>query len=104
MVQIQVLQKPLVVDLEDVQDRPQESEPPSLTSIRIREQVNKKKGSSLRGLMIVGTALLVVMLVSRTVWMKNFWMREGLDKNIQIIELAPAGFGHEVGKIGEVTR
>ena len=72
MVKIQVLQKPQVVDVEDVQDLPQESEPPSFTSIQIREHVNKKKVSSLRGLMIVGTALLVVMLVSRTVWMKNF--------------------------------
>ena len=98
MVQIQVLQKPQVVDVEDVQDVPQVMEPASYTTLQIRERVDKRKMSSLRSLVMVGTALMVLALVSRTVWMRQFWGKDGLEKSIQLVELVPEGFGHEVGR------
>eukprot|EP00090_Calanus_glacialis_P020583 TRINITY_DN31737_c0_g1_i1.p1 TRINITY_DN31737_c0_g1~~TRINITY_DN31737_c0_g1_i1.p1 ORF type:complete len:164 (-),score=40.63 TRINITY_DN31737_c0_g1_i1:111-578(-) len=96
MVQIQVLQKPQVVDVEDVQDVPQVMEPASYTTLQIRERVDKRKMSSLRSLVMVGTALMVLALVSRTVWMRQFWSKDGLEGRIQLVEIVPEGFGHEV--------
>ena len=98
MVQIQVLQKPQLVDLEDVQDVPQVSEPSSYTTLQIREWVDNRKASSLRSLVMVGTALMVLVLVSRAVWMRQFWNKDGLEGSIQLVELVPEGFGHEVGR------
>ena len=99
MVQIQVLQKPQVVDVEDVQDVPQVMETASYTTLQIRERVDKRKMSSLRSLVMVGTALMVLALVSRTVWMRQFWSKDGLEGRIQLVEIVPEGFGHEVGRL-----
>ena len=98
MVQIQVLQKPQVVDLEDVQDLPQVSEPAWYTTLQIRERVDKRKISSLRSLVMVGTGLVVLALVSRTVWMRQFWSKEELEGSIQLVEMLPEEFGHGVGR------
>ena len=81
-----------------MQDVPQVMEPPSYTILQIRERVDKRKVSSLRSLMMVGTALMVLALVSRTVWMRQFWSKDGLEGSIQLLEMVPKGFGHEVGR------
>ena len=47
---------------------------------------------------MVGTALMVLALVSRTVWMRQFLSKDGLEGSIQRVELVPEGFGHEVGR------
>jgi hypothetical protein len=70
MVQIQVLQRPQLVDLEDVQDTPQVSEPFTYTRLPIRERVDMRKVSSLRSLVMVETSLMVLALVSRMVGMR----------------------------------
>ena len=86
-------------DLEDVQDVPQVSEffCSSYTTLQIRKRVDKKKGSSLRSLLMVETALLVLVLVSRTVWMRQFWSKDELEGSIQQVEMLPEEFGHGVG-------
>ena len=80
MVQIQILQKSQVVDLEDVQDVPQVLDPASYTTLHIREWVDNRKASSLRSLVMVGTALMVLVLVSWAVWMRQFWNKDGLEE------------------------
>ena len=99
MVQIQVLQKPRVVDLDDLQGL---QDAPSCATLQIREQVERRSFSLMKSLMVVGTALLVVMMVSRAVWMQNMWARveDGQDQLVEFV-----GYGHEVGKTLEtITR
>ena len=92
MVQIQVLQKSRVVDVGDAQDL---EDAPACASLHIREHVERRSFSSVKSLMLVGTALLVVMMVSRAVWMQNMWNRveDGQDQLVEFV-----GYGHEVGK------
>ena len=47
---------------------------------------------------MVGTALMVLALVSRTVWMRQFLSHNGLEGSIQLVEMVPEGFGNEVGR------
>ena len=84
-----------MVHMQDVQDVPQVSELfcSSHTTLQIRKRVDKKKVSSLRSLVMVGTGLVVLALVSRTVWMRQFWSKEELEGSIQQVEM----FGHGVG-------
>ena len=88
-----------MVHMQDVQDVPQVSELfcSSHTTLQIRKRVDKKKVSSLRSLLMVETALLVLVLVSRTVWMRQFWSKDELEGSIQQVEMLPEEFGHGVG-------
>ena len=47
---------------------------------------------------MVGTGLVVLALVSRTVWMRQFWSKEELEGSIQLVEMLPEEFGHGVGR------
>ena len=89
-----------MVHMQDVQDVPQVSEffCSSHTTLQIRKRVDKKKVSSLRSLVMVGTGLVVLALVSRTVWMRQFWSKEELEGSIQLVEMLPEEFGHGVGR------
>eukprot|EP00092_Neocalanus_flemingeri_P036023 GFUD01039222.1.p1 GENE.GFUD01039222.1~~GFUD01039222.1.p1 ORF type:complete len:147 (+),score=46.58 GFUD01039222.1:96-536(+) len=89
MVQIQIKQKQEVVDVEDV------SQPASYATLKIWERVERRKMSLVKGLMCVGTALLMVMLVSRMVWALK-QDQVGLDGSIQMLEIVPSGLGHEI--------
>merc|ERR1712179_755512 len=63
---------------------------PACASLQIRENVERRSFSSVKSLMLVGTALLVVMIVSRAVWMQNMW--NGVeDGQVEFV-----GYGHEV--------
>ena len=58
--------------------------------------------SSLRSLLMVETALLVLVLVSRTVWMRQFWSKDELEGSIQQVEMLPEEFGHGVGRFESI--
>jgi hypothetical protein len=80
-----------------VQDVPQVTDPATFTTLQVRERVDKRKVSSLRSLVLLGTAFRVLALVSRTVWMRHFLSKDGLEGSIQLVEMVAKGFGHEVG-------
>eukprot|EP00092_Neocalanus_flemingeri_P059823 GFUD01071633.1.p1 GENE.GFUD01071633.1~~GFUD01071633.1.p1 ORF type:complete len:170 (+),score=60.86 GFUD01071633.1:45-512(+) len=98
MVQIQIKQKQEVVDVDDVDkvEDAQHVSPPA--SYAIWERVEGRKMSLVRALMCVGSALLMVMLVSRMVWALKMLQQDqvGLDGSIQMLEMVPSGFGHEI--------
>ena len=97
MVQIQIKQKQEAVD--DVEDVQPMQEDASYATLKVWERVDRRKMSLVRGLMLVGSALLMVMLVSRMVWTLNLWKQNqiGIDGSIQIVDMDNA-FGHEIGE------
>ena len=54
----------------------------------------------MKSLMVVGTAMLVLMMVSRAVWMQNMWKRVEDDQD-HLVEFV--AYGQEVGKPLETT-
>merc|ERR1739838_632639 len=101
MVQIQIKQKQedraVDVDDVDVEDVQPVQEQVSYATLKVWERVDRRKISLVRGLMLVGSALLMVMLVSRMVWTLNMWKQSqiGLDGSIQIVQM-DNDFGHEI--------
>merc|ERR1739838_1086532 len=101
MVQIQIKQKQedraVDVDDVDVEDVQPVQEHASYATLKVWERVDRRKMSLVRGLMLVGSALLMVMLVSRMVWTLNLWKQNeiGLDGSIQIVQM-DNDFGHEI--------
>ena len=61
--------------------------------------MDKRKPSSLKSLVMVGTALMELVLVSRAVWMGQLWSKDGLEGSIQLVEMVPEGFGHKEGRL-----
>merc|ERR1719427_2461259 len=71
MVQIQIKQKQEGVSIEEEQSTQSATTPTNYTTLRVWERVDRKKFSLVRGFLLVGTAILMVMLVSRIVWTMN---------------------------------
>merc|ERR1711910_6210 len=94
MVRIQIKQKQEGVSIEEESA----TNPTDYTTLRVWERVDRKKFSLVRGFLLVGTAILMVMLVSRIVWTMNLMKQKknGLVGSIEIVEMDPTGFGHEV--------
>merc|ERR1712183_288783 len=97
MVQIHIKQKQEERAIDDVEDVQPVQEHVSYATLKVWERVDRRKMSLVRGLMLVGSALLMVMLVSRMVWTLNLWKQNqiGIDGSIQIVDMDNA-FGHEI--------
>ena len=97
MVQIQVIQKPKLVDLEDAKYALDPASPCASKHDREQsERVERSTYSTVKSLMLVATALLMVMMVSRMLWIQK--QVEDVGKQLEVVSTGYGGHEDEVGK------